>query len=480
MSPVKMSRTNALLKHTQLSARLSEAKSALRHINYASRLHAEASTLLASLGRRQEAEDELSAAAQLFAPRAEDCEALAFAAFQIGAHRLAHEFYGRVVELVPHDATAWYNFATSQRNLGFLQEAEFSSTRSLALDPQLVQAALLRSHLRKQQPGNNHVDELRQLLVNSENNATAQIFLNYALGKELDDLSEYKDAFTHFATGAHTRRLHLNYDVKVDLDKIERLREVYPPAMLKAARHQGRATEYAFILGLPRSGTTLIERVLTGHPLVTSNGETDNFLAALQEGLDGGTDDIFARAARADSNLVYSAYVQRTGSPPPGGILLEKLPLNYLYVGAICLAIPNAQILLLRRSPADNAFGMYSTLFSNGYPFSYDLGELAEYYLAYHRLTEHWKRHLGDRILEVSYEHFIAQPQTLGPKITGHLGLSWNDKMLLVEQNQAPSATASAAQIRKPIYRTSIGRWRSYATGMGKFIDRISAAGLDP
>ena len=135
-----MSRIHTPMKHKQISARLSETKSALRHVNYASRLHAEASTLLASLGRRQEALDELSAAAHLSAQRAEDCEALAFAAFQLGAHSLAHEFYRRVVEFVPQDGTAWYNLATSQRNLGFLKEAEISCDRSLALAPQLVQA----------------------------------------------------------------------------------------------------------------------------------------------------------------------------------------------------------------------------------------------------------------------------------------------------------------------------------------------------
>jgi tetratricopeptide (TPR) repeat protein len=468
------------MEQRQLYARLSEMKSALRHAKSASRLHAEASTLLVSLGQRQEAVDLLSTAAHLSAQRAEDCEALAFVAFQIGAHNLAYEFYRRVVELAPHDATAWYNFATSQRNLGLLLEAEISCDRSLALSPQLVQAALLRAHVRTQKPDHNHIDELRQRLSNSQNTVTAQVFLNYALGKELDDLAEYEDAFTHFASGARIRRLHMEYDVKVDVTKFKRLRDVYSSEMLKPATHQRRPTKYAFILGLPRSGTTLIERVLTGHPLVTSNGETDNFLAALQEGMEGGSDDIFARASRANPDRVYSAYVQRAGSPPDGGIILEKLPLNYLYVGAICRAISSAQILLLRRSPADNAFGMYSTLFSNGYPFSYDLSEIAEYYLAYHQLIDHWKRHLGDRILEIPYEHFIEEPRTLGLKIADHLGIAWSDKMLLVEQNQSASATASAAQIRKPIYKTSIGRWRSYAKGMKGYVDRISAAGIDP
>jgi hypothetical protein len=190
--------------------------------------------------------------------------------------------------------------------------------------------------------------------------------------------------------------------------------------------------------------------------------------------------DVFDRASRADQSAVGRFYVRRAGHAAPGQVIVEKLPLNYLYVGAIRLSLPAARIVLVKRSPADNCFAMYSTLFGSGYPFSYDLKEIARYFRAYQDLMAHWKNTISHELLEISYEAFTAAPSRLGADLARHVGVEWRDSMVRVENNASASATESAAQVRQPIYRKSVGRWRNYASLLAPLIDALAAEGIDP
>jgi tetratricopeptide (TPR) repeat protein len=463
-------------------ARLNEALIAtervVRGLRHASRSHARLGDLLAAVGRRGDAISELVAAKALGQGRAEDYEALAFAAFGLGEHQLAREYYAQVTEMAPRDATAWYNLATSERNVGRFGPAEAACDRAIAYDPQMFQAYLLRSQLRTQRSDCNHVDELIGVLQKNSSSVPAQIFLNYALGKEWDDIGHFDGAFEYFSHGARFRRLNLQYDVAQDTQKIRQIIRAFGSDDLRQRARESSLGPYVFILGLPRSGTTLIERVLTGHPDVRSNGETDNFSTALLQALPDQAGDVFERAALADPARIAAGYAKRAGSGPTGGIVLEKLPLNYLYVGAIHMAMPEARIILVRRDAIDNCFAMYSTLFGAGYPFSYELGELATYYAAYDQLMGHWKTQISNQILEVSYEAFVENPASLGPTIAEHVGLDWTANMLKIEDNPTASATASAVQIRRPIYKTAAGRWRNYAKHLHPLVHALDAAGV--
>jgi hypothetical protein len=456
-----------------------EALAAAARCTAASRHHARAAHLLMTDGWREAALDQLQAAFRMGGGEAADCEALGFVASGLGEHELSNAFYARMVEQAPRDATAWYNLATSLRNLGRLGEAEEACDRCLALDAGFAQAALLRAHLRVQSQDRNHIDALARALEASAGDPGDLIFLHYAIGKELDDLGDYDRAFGHFAHGAALRRAALQYDVRQDLAKLDRVGQVYSAATLKAAPTEA-AGPYAFIVGLPRSGTTLVERVLTGAASVRSNGETDNFMAALMEHASPTGEDIFDRAARADHPAVGAAYARRAGVPDKGGRVLEKLPLNFLYAGAIRLALPSARIVLLRRSPTDNCFAMFSTLFGSGYPFSYDLAELAAYYRGFETLMVLWRARLGKCWLEVSYEAMTAEPLREGARLARHLGIDWREAMARIEHNRAASATASAAQVRQPIYRSSVGRWRNYERHLAPLVDALAASGIDP
>lgn len=422
----------------------------LTHAQHISRLDAQ--------GMRREARQALAAAARLPADDPADLEAIGFIAFQIGAHEIARDCYQRFCDAAPGDALGWYNLATALRNTGALDDAEAACDKALALDPMLAQAALLRAHVRTQGADAHHVDALRRTLAMADDSGTEALFLHYALGKELEDLGDFDAAFAHYGRGAAIRRHSLRYDVREDVAKIERIIESFSAKRLAASPPLAREISHGFIIGLPRSGTTMVERVLTGAPTVASNGETDLLLAALMAGTPPEGGDIFDRVAAADPERVAPAYRRMAGPFPPASLILEKLPMNYLYAGAIRLTLPTARIILVERAPIDNCFAMYSTLFGSGYPFSYDFRDLAIYHRAYRKLVDHWSATLGDPFLRVDYQAFVADPLGEGARAARHMGIGWNDAMAAIERNRSASATASASQIRRPIYTSAVGR----------------------
>jgi hypothetical protein len=278
----------------------------------------------------------------------------------------------------------------------------------------------------------------------------------------LDDLQQFDEAFHWYHEAASARRRHLAYDVGVDERKLLRIREAFPQKSLREAADAGDSERYIFIVGLPRSGTTLLEHILTGLSGVRSNGETDNFARALMAGLPPDTGDVFERAAAANPDVVATNYRRYADRSLTGEKIIEKLPMNYLYLGAIHRALPRAKLLLVRRSPLDSCFAMYRTLFRDAYPFSYDFEDLARYYAAYYQLVRQWRESFEGVLYEVDYESIVKNPVHVGAQVAEHCGLNWVAQAIEIQKNVSVSLTASAAQIRRPIYGSSSGRWRHY------------------
>ena len=462
----------------QLEGALRRAEQAIEGARVLRPEHGARAFMLVKLGRAAEAEEAVTSALKLETGPADAYDGLAFVSMHLGEHERANELYRRAAALAPGDPKFWYNLACSERSFGRLEEAEAACDRAIALDVGQYASHLLRSELRVQTAAANHIGELQALLARRSDDYRARVFLGYALGKELDDLERFDEAFGAFCGAARARRERLDYDVAVDEAKLRRIAEVYDGDTLSAGANPAvspgsvDSSRFIFIAGLPRSGTTLLERILTGLAGVRSNGETDNFSHALLGAMQG-DGDLFARAARADSPSVAVEYARLALPGAPASAVIEKLPLNYLYLGAIRRALPQARILLVSRSPLDSCFAMYRTLFAAGYPFSYDLRELGRYYAAYDRLIEHWRTTLGEHLHEVRYRELIAEPRRVGAGVAAYCGLAWNDAVVDIQQNKSVSLTASASQVRRPIYGTSSGRWRRYERHLGELVSSL-------
>jgi tetratricopeptide (TPR) repeat protein len=446
--------------------------------------HGFLASLFIKQGRLVEAEGIIARAVNLPGATADAYDGLAFALASMGHHERANKLYELAAKVGAPDSRHWYNLACSERNLGHLVEAEAACDKAISLDTKQYPTYLLRSELRVQSKCANHIEELKGTLARQAEDYRATIFLGYALGKELDDLGLFKEAFHWFATAAAARRSKLDYDILTDETKLAHIIRAYTPDVVPPTSRERcnvwsvDSSRYIFIFGLPRSGTTLVERILGGLAGVRSNGETDNFSRALMESCKG-TGGVFARAVSANCIEVAARYAQQANSDKFGGHVIEKLPLNYLYAGAIATALPDAKLLLVTRAPLDSCFAMFRTLFGSGYPFSYSLTELGRYYAAYERLMRHWRLLLGERLHEIIYEDLVSEPRKLGASIAAYCGLQWRDAAIEIQNNMSASLTASASQIRRPIYGSSSGRWRHYHENLDPLIETLKTKGVD-
>ena len=405
-------------------------------------------------------------------------DGLAYVSMALGRHERASILYRRAAELGPQTPRFWYNLACCERGLGRLSEAEAACDRAIAGDPTQYPSYLLRSELRVQTVDCNHVEELQAQLARPNLDSHALVSLGYALAKELDDLERFDDAFLWFSRAAQARRSRLAYDVAVDEHKMQRILEAFPVNSLVKSPGGLDSSKYIFIVGLPRSGTTLVERILTGLAGVSSNGETDYFSRALLAASPAGSGDVFARAAQADPAKVAANYAAHAQSGHGNDAIVEKLPMNYLYLGPIYRSLPDSKILWIRRSPLDSCFAMYRTLFGDAYPFSYDFGDLARYYSAYDKLMNHWRTALGQDLFEIEYEQLVSQPERLGSAVAEFCGLTWTSEAIEIQKNMSVSLTASAAQVRRPIYGTSSGRWRHYRQHLQPLVNALREHGV--
>jgi tetratricopeptide (TPR) repeat protein len=400
----------------------------------------------------------------------------------------AYAAYERAITLRPDHAAYWFNRAAVSRFLGRLEQAEADYDQCIAHDPCDAQAWLNRSELRSQTPARNHIAPLETLLAGQRWPWEREVPLRYALAKEYEDLGNYEAAWAHLASGAALRRRHLQYDPSVDLQTVQWLIDAFP-GRVGAGAAGNPSTAPIFILGMPRTGSTLVDRMISSHSQVTAAGELPDFglavVDAARHRLGPATAKTVTRAAlvAASAHVDFAAlgadYLARTR--PRAGVtahFTDKLPLNYLYCGLIDAALPAGQMVHVRRHPMATCFGIFKVLFDQGYPFSYDLTEIADYYIAYRRLVQHWQSILPGRIIEVGYESLVTDTAGACRGLIGALGLPWEDSCLQFHRNPAPATTASASQVRRPIYTSALHLWRQYAKPLAPLRARLEAAGV--
>jgi len=405
-----------------------------------------------------------------------------------GCHEAARRCYEAVRRLKGDDPAILYNCATAALTMGEIDKAEALLGQVIALNPHDYDAYYNRATLRRQTPERNHIDEMEALLAAGLRHPAGEVQLGYALAREYEDLGEHERAFACLKKGAGRRNSLLQYRVEDDVETAQAIKKVMAADFLAKVK-QTPGPGPIFIIGLPRSGTTLVERILGSHSQVDSLGEINDFALSLMSlaGPTKGKQDLVAKSTGLDFEALGARYrasiasrqkarqgPERAGAP----WLIDKTPANYLYIGLIARALPEAKIIHLRRNPMDVCYAMYKTLFRMGYPFSYDLDNLARYYLSYRDLMAHWRAHLPGRFLDLDYEALVGDQEAVSRRLVAHCGLAWEPACLDFHLNASPSATASAAQVRRPLYRDSLEKWRCYETQLAPLKERLVAAGV--
>jgi len=400
---------------------------------------------------------------------------------QCNLHAQAHRCYERAAQLAPADRTACASLAASCTTLGRLQEAEAILERIVQATPADPDAWVNLANLRGWAPGRNHVAAIEAALARLADTA-GEAPLCYALFKELEDLGDHERAFGYLQRGAAARRRSMHYRVERDIAAIEAIIATFTPAVMQRKAAAAAGAGAIFGMGLPRTGTTLVDRILSSHPQVESLGELRDLTFAVMR-LAGpgepGQVPLIEKSAAIDFTALGNAYLEavapyRTGAPR----FTDKTPATYLYAGLVHLALPGARLVLLRRHPLDSCYAMYRTLFQAGYPFSYDLEDLGRYYVAWHRLVEHWRDVMPGVLLEVEYERLVADQEQETRRLLEHCGLEWDARCLEFHRNPAPAATASATQVRRPVYRSSVGRWKLHSSALEPLARILRDAGI--
>lgn len=383
---------------------------------------------------------------------------------QLGRLQAAYDGAKRLQSLMPNSPNALFTVASAATAVGRIDEAETLLDTIISTDPDQAEAYCTRATLRRQSHEKNHIQDLKLRLAETRDGAAGEVPLCYALGKECEDLGEFEQSFTYFARGAAARHARLSYDVATDEGVTAEIVATFDEAWRNESAQGSDIDGPIFVFGLPRSGTTLVDRILDAHPEVSSLGEVNDFAYAVMRagGPASGKSELIKAVADADLTALGEGYwnaLQGYGESAPN--LIDKTPANYLYLGMIMQALPSARIVHVRRHPMASGYAMFKALFRMGYPFSYDLEQIGGYYAAYHRLMEHWRNLYPGRILDVDYEALVDDQEAVSREIVHHCQLKWSDACLTYHKNATPTATASAAQVREPIYRQARDLWRN-------------------
>jgi tetratricopeptide (TPR) repeat protein len=387
----------------------------------------------------------------------------------LGLHGKAKALFLRAAAARPDVPQYLFNLAATERMTGALVDAEAHCDAAIARDRHYGLAHYLRSDLRVQSAGRNHIEEMEALVRGGTLSAPSEVMLRFALGKECEDLDQYDRAFDHVQTGCELQHRALARDPAAEIAEIDAIIRAHTQSWIDTAPAGFGAAAPVFVIGLPRTGTTLVERIIASHSAMRSVGETGAFAAEMRRAMAD-------QSRGGDLTGIGRRYIEAASAlrVPANARFVDKTLENYLYCGLIHAALPAARMILVQRHPMDACWAIYKAHFRGKFAFSYYQTELADYYLAFRRLSRHWRSVLPpDALLEVNYEDIVRDQGAVSRTIIRFIGLPWEDDVMRFHESPAPSATASAVQVRRPVYASSVGKWRHHAERLAPLRARL-------
>ena len=380
----------------------------------------------------------------------------------------AIESFHKALAMKPDFAEVCYNLAKVYKRQGLIDEAKESYRKALAIRPDYAEAHRYLSRLRKYSGYDGHMREMDGLMAREGGTDYQRMHLAFALGKAYGDFGEYEKSFDYLLIGNRLKRKYIHYSTAETKAYFDTIKKVFDHSFVLQNLDRGNPDDTpVFILGMPRSGTSLVEQILASHPDVYGGGELDDFrqitLRLTKSRL---PEEAFACLPGDNGRIIkligpeYLKAIRRFSSG--ARFITDKMPHNFLLIGVILLALPKAKIIHCVRDPSDNCFSVFRNYFSHEHNYAYDLEELGEYHLLYQDLMHYWHDVFPGMIYDISYEKLVSDQEGESRKLMTRCGLAWSESCLTFYKTPGAVSTMSAAEVRKPIYRDSVQLWKRY------------------
>ncbi|TPN64080.1 tetratricopeptide repeat protein [Mesorhizobium sp. B1-1-1] len=389
--------------------------------------------------------------------------------------------FREALSIRPKDAELLHGLGVGLMEKGELDEAADLFRQALAADPGMARAWLMLTQVKRQKERDAELTGMEAQHAKALPDSLARMQLAFGLGKVNDDLKDYNRAFDYFAEGNAIRRKGIDYDAEKTRAEFEAMKTVFDRDFFQKHRPSPISDDTPiFVVGMPRSGTTLVEQIIASHPQVYGAGELGilktavgrQFPATMPGGFPWGVSDVpdtdFAEAGRAYLDMLHARY-------PHMRHVTDKMPGNFLLVGFIHMMMPKARIIHCARDAAATCLSIYKVHFrGDSHRYGYDLGELADFHNLYTDIMAHWHKVLPGVVHDVRYEDFVADQEGQSRALIDYLGLPWDDAVLSFHQTDRPVRTASAAQVRQPMYQGSVDLWKRYGDRLKPLLDRLA------
>ena len=401
----------------------------------------------------------------------------------LGEYEAAELFFERAHEMSPQNPSALMNLGNVRVFLGKIDDAVALFKRAIDLEPNSAQCHWGLANSAKAKD-DTHIKTMQGLIHSGRQSKRSQGFLHYAIGKENEDLGNWPEAFSAFTQGARARRETVEFNEADETAMFEAIKETYTAQWLANCPAGAEDPAPIFVLGQPRTGTTLIERVITSHSQVYSAGELQQFGLAVRRASRHAdpkrfSKELFIAAATVNPAEIGNMYLRSTAKlRDKSSFFVDKLPVNYLNIPLILAALPKAKIVHLVRGPMDACFASFKQLFADAYLHSYDQSEMARHHARYRDLMAHFRQEFPGRIVDISYEDTARDLEPNARKLINALKLDWEDACLNFHESSSGVATASSVQVREPAHTRSIGRWRRYETELLPMMGELTRLGV--
>jgi tetratricopeptide (TPR) repeat protein len=392
--------------------------------------------------------------------------------------------YDKAIAIKPTFADAYFNRGIVLEWLGRFDEARASYVRSLTTNPHVAKVYLNYADSGKFSPDDPYLGIMEKMRSGGGAlDDSDKVHLDFALAKAYADLNEYRRSFKYLTSGNALKRAQVQYDEAGTLAFFDRIEAIFTPSLVQAKTivSNDAVPIPIFVFGMPRSGTTLVEQILASHPQVHGAGELKTLVEVAAEirrpdGLPVHYPDFLADIDARALSAMGARYTAEISKVASGALYVtDKMPSNYQFAGLIHLMLPNARMIHVLRDPNDICVSCYSKLFTEGHEYTYDLAELGRYFRRYRKLMAHWRRVLPkDRILEIRYEDIVKNLEGEARRILAYCGLDWSPRCLSFYETDRPVRTASAAQVRRPIYDNAVGRSLVYDEFLGPLKENLA------